>query len=167
MKVEFISVVWWIKKLTQPPCLISKWTVHTAQHNDHVIRHMPHAYWDRHPIITRRRINVAIHMTKHIVGLFIRQYRYYHKSVDSVAVKWLCVRIYFSNWWWRSQDNSVSVSRNFSLMPGRVRSFSVVQSTHTSCWTHPFIKWVPGNPFLRGKVLGAWSWPRNSTYCCG
>jgi hypothetical protein len=63
MKVEFIRVVWWIGGLTQPPCLISKRTVRTAQHNDHVIPHMPHGCWDGHPMITRRRINIAIHIT--------------------------------------------------------------------------------------------------------
>jgi len=33
--------------------------------------------------------------------------------------------------------------------------------------THPSTKWVPRSLFLRSKVLGTWSWPRNSTYCCG
>jgi len=68
MKVEFIRVVWWISGLKQPPCLISKRTVSTAQHNDHVIGHMPHGCWDGHPMITRRRINIAVHRTwqKHI-----------------------------------------------------------------------------------------------------
>jgi hypothetical protein len=170
MKVEFIRVVWWIIGLMQPPCLISKRTVRTAQYNDHVIRHVPHGCWDRHPMITRRRINTAIHITwQNTLSAYL--------SNNVVTIMRAPIQLQLSGY--------VHIFISPTDDGGARMILPVYQGILVWCPagqdvfvltkvpipavgpTHPSIKWVPRNSFLRGKVLGTWSWPLNSTYCCG
>lgn len=150
--------------------MISKRTVHTAQHNDDVIRHMPHGCWDKQPIITRRRINIKIHITwqntlatyfsnnivtimRASIQLQLNGYVYIFISATDDGRARIILSLYWGILVWCPAGQDV-----FLLSEVRVPAVGL---------THPSVKWVPGNHFLRGKVLGTWTWPLKSTYCCG